>query len=235
MKLFKGLTIGGIAVAINLTILSCTGVQYQTRWEEPARQRSQSDNFEGRRGGYATRGERQTTPGVNEQERSQPHFQTSRASSVAIPPHVKMGALKYQDTIIRISQRYGNDPLLMIAIVEAESRGNTLAISSSNCRGLTQLKLSTARDYMPEVTLQQLHDPVINLEIASRHMAILVRNIRQTFPYADEWQHVALVAAAWNAGWGNVKRSGGIPNIAETKSHVERVLMYYQRLKSSAY
>ena len=235
MKLFKGLTMGGIAVALSLSMLGCTGVQYQTRWEEPARQRSQSDNFNGRSGGYATRGERQTTQKTTTQERFQPHLQTSQESSITIPAHVKMGALKYQDIIIRISRKYSNDPMLMIAIVEAESRGNTLAISSSNCRGLTQLKLSTARDYMPEVTIQQLHDPVINLEIASRHMAMLVRNIRHTFPYADEWQHVALVAAAWNAGWGNVKRSGGIPNIAETKSHVERVLMYYQRLKSSAY
>jgi soluble lytic murein transglycosylase-like protein len=233
MKLFKGLTIGSFAIAIHLIFFGCAGVQYQTRWEEAARQGSKSDNFNEDRGGYASRGERQIYLETGQQNRSQQRFEATQANNYSLPSHVKMGALKYQEAIIRISRKYGNNPFLMIAIVEAESRGNTMAISASNCRGLTQLKLSTARDYMPEVTLQQLHDPIINLEIASRHMAVLVRNIQQFFPYVDEWQHVALVAAAWNAGWGNVKRSGGIPNISETKSHVERVLTYYQRLQSS--
>jgi soluble lytic murein transglycosylase len=40
---------------------------------------------------------------------------------------------------------------------------------------------------------------------------------------------LVLSLAAYNAGPGQVKRSGGVPQFSETKSYIKRVLSYYDR------
>ncbi len=141
------------------------------------------------------------------------------------------GATQYQGLVIQKAQKYQIDQFLMLALVQAESAGNTHAISTANCRGLTQLHIRTARQYDSSLTLNDLHNPETNLEIASQHMAYLRKQIRQYFPNATLLDRVNLLAASWNAGLGRVKRSGGIPNIMETQQFTRRVLSLYRKYR----
>ncbi len=155
-------------------------------------------------------------------------------STVNIANFQSDGAMKYQKLVSRKARRYQIDYYLMLAIVQAESAGNTKAISTANCRGLTQLHIRTARQYDSSLTLNDLHNPETNLEIASRHMAYLRKQIRQHFPNATLLDRVKLLAASWNAGLGRVKRSGGIPNIVETQQFTRRVLSLYRKYRWGA-
>ncbi len=138
------------------------------------------------------------------------------------------GVFRYEELIRWKSSQYQIDYYLMLALVQAESSGNPNAISSSNCRGLTQLKLSTARQYDRSLSYADLHNPEINIEIASRHMVRLRRLVREYFPNASLMERVALIAASWNAGWSRVRKNGTVPNIEETQRFVQRVAYYYK-------
>ncbi len=229
MKLLNRVVQGGFVIMFSMMLQNCTTVHYQTRFDDlPSRGSSRSDNYDSDWG--SGRGE--STPRVS-QEKQQQASQSNESFYTTVSNTVDKtyGAFRYEDLILRKARRYSIDHYLMMALVEAESRGNTMAISSSNCRGLTQLKISTARDYMPNATMSDLHDPEINIEIASQHMARLRAQVQQFFPDADLMQRVELLAAAWNAGWGNVKRSRGVPNISETHQLVARVSQYYRHLR----
>ncbi|RMI20438.1 MAG: hypothetical protein D6681_02375 [Calditrichaeota bacterium] len=149
----------------------------------------------------------------------------------AYPVGAGQGALRYRELIRQKAARYNVDYYLLLAIVQAESGGNPRAVSQDNCRGLTQLHIRTAREYMPTVTPEQLHDPEINLEIAARHMKRVRMLVRKYFPHAGLEQRVVLIAAAWNAGWSRVRNAGGVPNLYETKVFTRRVLQYYRKYR----
>ena len=121
--------------------------------------------------------------------------------------------LYFDELISEIAREYKIDYHLLLAIGQVESSGNPKAVSHADCHGLTQLKLSTARDYAPRVTRSDLHDPQINLEIAGRHMVFLRRLVRKRFPNADAERRIILLAAAWNAGWGNVLQANGVSQL----------------------
>ena len=141
------------------------------------------------------------------------------------------GALQYEALVMRNAKQYYIDHYLMLAIIQAESNGNTQAVSRADCRGLTQLLISTARDYHPTVTPNELHNPEVNIQIASRHMARLRRLVLQHFPEADLMRRVSLLASAWNAGWSRVKAARGVPNIAETERYAWKVAKYYRQFR----
>lgn len=160
------------------------------------------------------------------------------APEVQPAPNQQTRSVRYQDAILnfdRLAQqkadRYGIDYYLLLAIGQAESGGDPGARSSADCRGLTQLKLSTARDYEPRVSLSDLHDPGINLDIGARHMAWLRKLVHQNFPNASLEQRVVLIAAAWNAGWSRVSETGGIPRIRETQKFSRKVLHFYRKYR----
>ena len=140
-------------------------------------------------------------------------------------------AFRYKTLIERLASRYKIDAHLMLAIGQAESSGNPMAVSSVGCRGLTQLSIITARDYDADVTLSDLHDPVINLQIASRHMNNLKHQVNKVFPNASLEERVQLLASAWNSGWRRVRESGGVPRISETQVYSARVLKLYRKYR----
>lgn len=129
------------------------------------------------------------------------------------------------------SSYYKIDYYLMLALVQSESSGNPEAVSRANCRGLTQLSLPTARQYDQSLSYADLHDPEINLEIASRHMVRLQSLVRRYFPNASLMERVELLASAWNAGWSRVRDSRGVPNIGETQRFSRRVAYYYEKYR----
>ncbi len=160
-------------------------------------------------------------------------WQSDDTYSPAQAVHVthKGGAFAFQEMVYQKAQAYGIDYYLMLAIIQAESGGNPRAKSPANCYGLTQLHINTARQYLNSITPEQLYDPQTNLEIASRHMAYLRELVHTHFPQADLLTRVTLLSAAWNAGWGRVKRTGGVPDIGETRRFTQRVLSLYQQYR----
>lgn len=124
-------------------------------------------------------------------------------------------ALPYGGAILRAGRRWGVDPLLLAAVVQAESGFDPDAVSVQGALGLMQVMPDTAALYRPSADLL---DPRDNLEIGARYLATQLQQFDGDVP---------LALAAYNAGPGNVLRFAGIPPFAETRAYVRRVLASY--------
>ena len=112
------------------------------------------------------------------------------------------------------ARRYGLDPLLILAMIEAESSFDPNAISVAGAVGLMQLLPTTAELY----TDGDPFDPAVNLSAGARYMSGLLEQFDGDIP---------LALAAYNAGPGNVLKHEGVPPFAETRRYVERVMGRY--------
>ena len=108
---------------------------------------------------------------------------------------------------------HGVDPLLIKAIIKAESNFDPAAVSPKGAQGLMQLMPATARD----LQVTDPFDPQENISGGAKYLRFLLDSYR--------WD-VELSLAAYNAGPGNVKKA--IPNIPETREYVAKVLGNYQ-------
>lgn len=113
------------------------------------------------------------------------------------------------------ANRAGIDPRLLAAVTWAESRFDQDAVSHAGAIGLTQLMPATAAGLGVDPT-----DPIENLDGGARYLAWTI----------EEFGSVELGLAAYNAGPGAVRAAGGIPDIAETRAYVPKVLDYYRLL-----
>jgi soluble lytic murein transglycosylase-like protein len=78
----------------------------------------------------------------------------------------------------------------------------------------------------PQQTFALLKDPEINVRVATRYLADLLRMFEG---------ELELAIAAYNAGEGAVLRHGRrIPPYPETQQYVTRVMRYYRALTGSA-
>lgn len=107
---------------------------------------------------------------------------------------------------------HGVDPLLIKAIIKAESNFDPSAVSPKGAQGLMQLMPATVRD----LQVADPFDPQDNISGGTKYLRSLLDNYG--------WD-MALSLAAYNAGPGNVKHE--IPNIRETRTYVSRVLDNY--------
>jgi hypothetical protein len=129
-------------------------------------------------------------------------FQPSQAV-----PEGPWGALIYE-----AARRHGLNPVVVEAVIRAESSGNPSAVSRVGARGLMQLMPATAERF--GIHHRELFDPVQNLEAGSRYLSWLV----DQFP-----NDLAKVLAAYNAGENAVTRYGGVPPYRETRGYVRRI------------
>ncbi|MBR2520419.1 MAG: lytic transglycosylase domain-containing protein [Selenomonadaceae bacterium] len=124
--------------------------------------------------------------------------------------------------ILYASSEYQVDPILITAIMEAESNFDFHARSSVGAIGLMQL--------MPE-TAQAIgvnpHNPLENIIGGT----IYIKNQLGRF---QDWgaYSVTDAVAAYNAGPGAVEKHGGVPNYAETVQYVINVARNYKNLLS---
>lgn len=123
---------------------------------------------------------------------------------------------RWAPAITEAADRAGVDPRLLAALVWAESGFRADAGSHAGAIGLTQLMPGTARGLGVNP-----HDPASNLLGGARYLRAQL----------DRFGSPELALAAYNAGPGRVARAGGVPQIAETKAYVPRVLDYYARLQ----
>ena len=89
-----------------------------------------------------------------------------------------------------VALREGIDPELAFRLVNLESGFNARAKSHANAYGLAQVQIATARFYEPDITVEQLYEPEMNLEIGFRFM----RDLLET--YGD----IRLALLAYNRG-----------------------------------
>src|SRR5437773_1981921 len=113
--------------------------------------------------------------------------------------------------IREVAVRYDIPPILVAAIVEAESEFNPRAVSRRGARGLMQLMPDTASS----LRVSDTFDPYENIEGGVRHLRRLMDRYRGNLP---------LVLAAYNAGEQAVTVYGGVPPYRETRRYVSRIL-----------
>lgn len=126
--------------------------------------------------------------------------------------------IPYGRLIHEKAEKYDVDPLLVAAVVQAESSFRARAVSSRGARGLMQLMPATGR----WMGARNLSDPAQNLDAGVKYLKYLERRF-------DGNRELQL--AAYNAGEGNVRKYGGVPPFRETRAYVRKVSKNYDRHK----
>ncbi len=126
----------------------------------------------------------------------------------------------FDHLITEAAGRHRLDPLLVKAVIRAESDFDPSACSRSGARGLMQLMPGTARD----MRVANVHDPRQNIDGGTRYLRVLLDTFAQDLP---------LSLAAYNAGPDRVLESRGIPPISETQRYVRKVLQLYRDYSAS--
>lgn len=125
------------------------------------------------------------------------------------------GTIRYHADVV------GLDPLLVKAVMKAESNFNPFAVSSKGAQGLMQLMPGTAR----HMKVDNPFDPEDNIKGGTSYLKLL----HDTFK-----GDVELVLAAYNAGPARViEYNMKVPPYEETQNFVKKVLFYYNRLKTN--
>jgi soluble lytic murein transglycosylase-like protein len=139
-----------------------------------------------------------------------------------ISPEVK----RLQPWVRDAAFRHGVDVELINALIAVESGFNARAVSPKGAVGLMQLMPTTAERYLKPVAggadiAERLAEPRTNITVGTRLIADLLKRHGR----------IDLALAAWSAGDGAVRRSGGqLPPIDETRAHVQQVLELYWAL-----
>lgn len=135
----------------------------------------------------------------------------------------KKDAKKVSKTIIQQSEKYGFDPVFLMAVIENESSFNPVVIGTSGEIGLMQITPQTAewiaeKYELPWKGVKSLKDPVTNIIIGSAYLAYL----RERFDF-----HSQLYLAAYNMGSTNVLRA--LEKQVWPKEYPSRVMQRYVR------
>jgi soluble lytic murein transglycosylase len=135
------------------------------------------------------------------------------SGTVERPPRRRAPSLDLLPLIERYAQARGLDPVLVQAVIQAESAYDPRAVSRKGAIGLMQLMPETARELGVDPW-----DPEQNVRGGTLYLRRLI----------DAFEgDVRLALAGYNAGPGAVKRYGGIPPYSETTTYVSRVLGLY--------
>jgi soluble lytic murein transglycosylase-like protein len=106
-------------------------------------------------------------------------------------------------------------PVLVKAVIQAESNFNPNAVSQNGAVGLMQLMPNTARS----MGITDLTDPQDNITAG-------VKYLRQLLTQFNDDERLAI--AAYNCGPEVMKRFGGrLPPFKETRAFVDKVMLYY--------
>ena len=127
-------------------------------------------------------------------------------------PAVPARIAQWEDEILEAAEEYELDPNLIAALMNTESGGKPSAVSGANAVGLLQV-------------IGGPRDPRANVLQGTK---MLAHNLR----LFDEDLELAL--AAYNAGPRNVLRYKGIPPFAETRAHIQRTILAYEKYKQGA-
>lgn len=109
--------------------------------------------------------------------------------------------VKYEEYVIKYSNKYGVEPELIYAVIKTESGFNENAVSEVGARGLMQLMedaYSWVRyrlDVKDEYDFDKMFDPETNIEYGTYYLSFLL----------DKYDgSIGLTAAAYHCGMGTV-------------------------------
>lgn len=122
--------------------------------------------------------------------------------------------------IERAGREYRIDPLLVEALISAESNFQVNAVSSAGAQGLMQLMPGTASD----MGVSDPFDPEQNIWGGTRYLALMLLEFNGNLEKA---------LAAYNAGPHKVRIYGGVPPYQETRAFVPKVLNQYRYLREN--
>lgn len=120
----------------------------------------------------------------------------------------------YEDMIEKAARQYQVSPILVKAVIQAESNFNPQAISHRGAVGLMQVMPATGRS----VGIGNLSDPQSNITAGVKYLKELL------ILFNDDER---LAVAAYNCGPEAMRRWDNQPPYKETIDFVDRVMAYY--------
>lgn len=129
-------------------------------------------------------------------------------------PQMRMLSRTWGTDILKATVGTQVSPALVLAVMSVESAGKPDALSPKGARGLMQLIPATAGRFGVDAS-----DPAQNIQGAVAYLNWLMTTFK-----GDP----LMVLAAYNAGENAVKSAGGVPNFAETRDYVPKVLAAWQ-------
>jgi hypothetical protein len=129
------------------------------------------------------------------------------------------GKQDFDPIVQEAARKYGVEPPLIMAVIQAESAGDPSAVSRSGAQGLLQLMPETAA----QLGVSDSFNPAQNIMAGTRYLRQLLDRYRGD---------VRLALAAYNWGIGNLENQpGAMPK--ETKNYIARVESYYRSFAKS--
>lgn len=127
------------------------------------------------------------------------------------------GAIAYEDLIELTARQHQVSPILVKAVIQAESSFNPRAVSHRGAVGLMQVMPTTAK----MMGVYDPADPQKNIVAGVKYLKMLLEIFND-----DE----RLAVAAYNCGPEALKRfNNQIPPYIETRAFVEKVMNYYNQ------
>ncbi|MFH0992235.1 MAG: transglycosylase SLT domain-containing protein [bacterium] len=108
--------------------------------------------------------------------------------------------LPFTNLIRNVSDRYGMDWLLVMAMMKQESQFDSSAISEKGASGLMQIMPSTQAEIASQLGLDSLQGSNDNIKAGIFHL----RTLLDAFPNADAENRVKLALASYNAGLNRI-------------------------------
>lgn len=141
-----------------------------------------------------------------------------------IPGAGPKDSTKFDEYFKSSEQKYNLPPGLLKSLAKAESSFKPEAVSKAGAIGVMQLMPATAAQYGAKG--EDIKNTEKNIDAGAKYLKHLL----------DMFGGDAkLAVAAYNAGEGTVQRAGNkIPDIAETKGHVEKVMKYWSETPASS-
>lgn len=132
-------------------------------------------------------------------------------------PAFSRAALNYEELIEDTARLHRVSPVLVKAVIQAESSFNAGAVSHKGAVGLMQVMPTTAR-------LMGVHDP----SDPSRNIVAGVKYLKMLLELFNDDERLAI--AAYNCGPEALRRfNNQIPPYRETRAFVDKVMSYYNQ------
>jgi len=160
---------------------------------------------------------------------------TTKAAGLDIFIMKKMYPKTYSEYVFKYADEYGVDPLLVFAVIKAESNFKDSVVSNRNAKGVMQLMDKTAEEVAGNIMVEQgfraemLFDEKTNSKIGTKYLSELM----------EKYQNYYVAVAAYNAGIGTVDKwiqtgiikpdGSDIENIPykETNNYVRKIIRDY--------
>lgn len=126
--------------------------------------------------------------------------------------------MKYSDYVIEYSNEYDLDPMLVMAVMKAESNFNPNVVSDKAANGLMQITGDTGQWIAEKLDVtnfqkEMLKDPEVNIRFGCWYLRYLL----------DESESEEIAIAAYNAGIGNVQKWLGDPRYSKNGDKLDYI------------